>query len=140
MRRGVLDRTQFQPADLCPTRRKLSLIIDHMSQHMCMCKHDLMPLAVCRTLEWTTKYGLNNQSMIALSTCSLIMSGVVGDFQGGSTLARKALEISETITSYTEVKTSFVAHAFTLMWTEPIRDQLKPLFQAYEVGFRCGDI
>lgn len=86
------------------------------------------------------EYGLNSQSAISLSTSSLIISGVVGDFKGGNALAKKALEIRDTIAWCTEVRTPLCAHAFTLCWTEPIRDQLNPLLRAYEVGFRAGDV
>ena len=98
-----------------------------------------MPLVMFRNFQWTLKYGMNDVAPAALTTLGIIFAGILGDLKGGVRCGEAAVALIPQVSSAVESRTLFVAHGFVLWWTQPLRDQFKPLLRAYEVGLSSGD-
>ena len=128
------------PIEKDPTRIKLLHLMDRLTVYLYLSQNDLMPLVMFRNFQWTLKYGLNDVTPSALTTLGLIFAGILDDLQSGAEFGKTALQLIPKVSPLVEGRILFVAHGFVLLWTQPLRDQLKALLRAYEVGLCAGDI
>jgi predicted ATPase len=121
------------------TRVALMKLLDHLVTFLYSLNDSRMPLIIFRSLSWTIKYGICAYSAPGFASTGMILTGVLLDIQGGATLGQYALSVlKQTQSSATASRTMFLVYAFLLSWTRPIRDGLKPLLQAYDLGFQSG--
>ena len=139
LKQGLLEKIVDLPIEKDPTRIRLLHLLDRLSVYLYYMHDDLMPLIMLRNFEWTLKYGLNDVTPAALTTLGIIFAGPLGDLRSGSDLASAALKLIPKVSPLVESRTLFTAHGFGVVWTQPMRDQLKPLLRAYELGLCCGD-
>ena len=135
----LLKTIKSLPLENDATRIKLLHLLDRLSVYLYYMHDDLMPLVMFRNFQWTLKYGMNDVTPPALTTMGIIYAGILGDLQSGSDLAKTALELIPKVSPLVEPRTLFTAHGFGVAYTEPMRDQLKPLLRAYELGLCTGD-
>jgi len=123
------------------TRLQLLLILDRLVRFVYISDDpSLLPLVIFRTLEWTRNYGINMFSSTALVQAGIIFTGGLNDLSGGASLAAAGLSLSQEKPELPiEVRSVYIAHGLVLCWSQPWRDQLKPLLRAYDIGLRIGD-
>ncbi len=131
------------PSKLSPmndeTMVQMMKLLDQLFTYLYALNDDRMPLIVFRSLNWTFKYGICSYSPPAFATTGIMLTGILDDIQGGATYGQHALSLSdETNSTSTAARTMFVVHSFLFPWTRPIREVLKPLLQAYDLGLQTG--
>ena len=122
-----------------PVRVNLMQLLDKLITCFYMMKDDRLPLVIFRSLNWTMKYGNCAWSAPGFALAGMILTGTLGDLQGGSTYGQHALTLLNNIQSTTTAaRTMFCVYTFLFSWTQLSRTTLKPLLQAYDVGLRTG--
>ena len=122
------------------TRMELMKLLDRLFTSCYINKDARMPLVVFRSLNWSLKYGICEYTPVALATTGMILTGVLGDIQGGALYGRHALGLIERTKSVTaDARTMFCVYSFLLSWVEPAKNLLKPLLRAYTIsGYSPG--
>ncbi|KAL7556639.1 hypothetical protein ACA910_014170 [Epithemia clementina (nom. ined.)] len=122
------------------TRTELMKLLDKLSSSMFMEGDDRMPLCVFRSLNWSMKYGYCDYSSVAFATTGMMLTGILDDIQGGAKYGDQALALLEKSKSSSSAsRTLYIVNAFLYGWTKPLKDLLKPLLHAYDVGLQSGD-
>lgn len=130
--------------DLLPTiddpfRVGMLGIINKIMPYAYMSRQEYLPLGCMRNLFWTMKYGLCEYSASAFSSVGIIFSSL-GDIQTAKAYAEHALRIIEKYESRNiKSQVLYVTHCFSLHWSNPLQQMLKPLLKSYEVGMQMGD-
>jgi predicted ATPase len=121
------------------TRVELMKLLDQLMTFLYTLNDCRMPLIIFRNLMWTFKYGVCAYSAPGFASTGMILTGVLHDIKAGAALGEYALSVlKQTQSSMTASRTMFLVHSFLLSWTRPIRDGLKPLLEAYDIGFQTG--
>jgi hypothetical protein len=94
----------------------------------------LLPLSLFKNMNIMLRHGICECSPIHLAGCGLLLTGMLGDLQGGSKMADCALLLLEKLKTRREVasKTKLMADGLVLPWTRPAPLSLKPL-----LGGKC---
>jgi predicted ATPase len=129
---------EFQSVMTDPIRQKLVVILNNLTTYLSFCQSDLIILAVMRNLEWSIKYGVNEYSSVTLAKTATMFGAVLGDFEIAKTLADGAINLVESARLH-EAATLEVVHGTIMHLMSPLRNNLKPLVHAYELGLRSGD-
>jgi predicted ATPase len=120
-------------------RVNLMQLLDKLITCLYMLEDDRLPLVIFRTLNWTMKYGNCASSAPGFALAGMILTGTLGDLQGGSTYGQHALTLLKNMqTMTTAARTMFCVYSFLFPWTQQARSTLKPLLQAYDIGLRTG--
>lgn len=111
--------------------------MDRCTVYMYLSHNPVMPWMMFRNFQWTMKYGLNDITPPVLTTLALIFAGNLEDFKGSAQLLRAALQLLPRVSPLMRSRTLFLAHAFSLLWTEPYEVQLKPLIESLRDWSLC---
>ena len=97
-----------------------------------------MPLVVFRETRWTMKYGLCENSPMALIMCSSVLIAT-NDLKGGAEIGRIAEQLLEKLNpERTLCRCRYILEGLVYHWTSPLANRLKPLMDGYAVGIRSG--
>ena len=70
----------------------------------------------------------------------MMLTSVLGDLQMGRLFANKAVQLQQQSNNrQTLCRSHYCAYGLVLPWTKHYRDNLKPLYLAYESGLQVGD-
>ncbi|KAL7556648.1 hypothetical protein ACA910_017587 [Epithemia clementina (nom. ined.)] len=123
-----------------PTRLELMKLLDKLATSLYMVHDERLALVVFRSLHWTLKYGYCDYSPVAFAAIGIVLTGKLGDLQGGAKYGVMALTLLEKSNSTaTAARTMFYVHALIFCWTKPAKDIIAPLLKAHEIGLRTGD-
>ena len=100
----------------------------------------LAPLMAFKQLLLVLKHGNMHLSPSIYSAYGLILCGGVGDVENGYQFGRLALRLAEGSASPKHrCRTMYVVNAMVLHWKEPLKNTLKSLRDAYQLGLDTGD-
>ena len=102
---------------------------------------ELFPLIVFAIVNLSARYGNAPHSALAYAAYGLILCAIVGDIDTGHQFGQLALRLVERFNAK-EIKSStlFVVNAFVRHWKEHLKETLKPLLEAYQLGLETGDL
>ena len=121
------------------TRMELMRFLDKLASCCYILKDHRLPLVIFRTLNWTLKYGICDQSPTAFATTGMMMTGLLDDFKGGALCGQHALNLLEKAPSRATVsRTMMCVYAYIFSWTKPHQILIKPLLDAYDIGLQTG--
>lgn len=95
-------------------------------------------LGVCKTVEMTLKHGICDMSSVGFAGLGLLVVAVHQDFDTASNFARMALAIQSSTRSSRRAETIYVAHCYSLPWTQPLQTCALPYAEAYSDAMRMG--
>ena len=124
-----------------PTRILLFRLLDKLTTCCFFAQDERLPLVIFRGLNWSLKYGVCEYSPPVFATVSMILTGIVKDFQAGAAYGQDAYRLMERTKSsggVTDSRTSICLYGHTFTWFRSIRLCLKPLFDGYDTGLRHG--
>jgi predicted ATPase len=100
------------------------------SAYLCGC-NDFMPLAIFKKINSTLKHGMCESSPIAFADYGILLTGLLGDLQGGSKMVEYGLLLLEKLKARREVGsgTILVSDGIVLPWTRPAPLSFKPLLE-----------
>jgi predicted ATPase len=98
---------------------------------------DIFPMVLLEGMRCTLQYGIADDAAPILATFGLVVSGVLGDFEGGRDYATLALSCA---TRKTEARTKVIACEFVLHQLSTYESIKEPLIEGYEAGMRSGDL
>jgi PAS domain S-box-containing protein len=99
-----------------------------------------LPLLVCRQVQLSVIHGNAPGSAFAYATYGLILSGALGDLEGGYRFGSLAIELQDRAPDPTwRARVLHIAYVFTRPWKEHVRTTLGPLIDAYQSGLETGD-
>jgi hypothetical protein len=102
-------------------------------------KPELTALVVFEMDRQTSTYGLTPFAAISYAVQGLIFAGILGDFQTAKICAEVALSILDQCDSkMVRSRTIQTCYAYSLHWTTPLHEILKPLMDGYVVGMQTG--
>eukprot|EP00977_Amphora_coffeiformis_P020355 scaffold8152_cov195-Amphora_coffeaeformis.AAC.2 len=122
------------------TRMELMRFLDKLASCCYILKDCRLPLVIFRTLNWTLKYGICDQSPSAFATTGMILTGLLDDIKGGALYGEHALNLLKDAPSRATVsRTMMCVYAYIFSWTKPYQSLIKPLLAAYDIGLQTGD-
>jgi predicted ATPase len=108
-------------------------LLDRLSESSYMCGSNelLLPLSLFKNMNIMLRHGICECSPSHLAGCGLLLTGILGDLQGGSKMADYALLLLEKLKTRREVgsNTKMMADGFLLPWTRPAPLSFKPLLE-----------
>lgn len=96
-------------------------------------------LGVCKTVEMTLKYGVNEYSASGLTGLGMMALAVQQDFETATTFAEMGLALQKAVRTSRESEATYIAHTYALAWTKPIQASMAPFEAGYASGMRTGD-
>lgn len=121
-----------------PLTLEIMRLLDKLSTSMYVLADDRLPNVIFKGLDISKSQGKTYFTPPLLATTGLVLTGVLNDLQGGHKYGRMAVEMSEQESMLkTRSRTAFCAHAFS-SWNAPMRDNIKPLLEGYDLGLRLG--
>ena len=124
------------PAQLAAMR-----ILVSISSAAYLTRQDLFPLLILRQMSLAARGGVIPHTAYALSTYGIILTGVLGDIDGGVRCGRTALKLLERLPRVgLECRTHFVHETFLRPWKEHAKHAWAALFSTYELGVETGDV
>jgi serine phosphatase RsbU (regulator of sigma subunit) len=101
----------------------------------------LFPLLVLRPLQIALRSGNATVSSFAYASYGIMLSGVLGDLEGGHRFGRLALDLAARRhhDGYRS-KALFVFGNFLQHWREPLLRSTETLFEAYRTGLASGNV
>lgn len=102
---------------------------------------ELLPLLIFRALEYTVRHGICPYTPRLIASISIVLIASVNDIQGGGLYANYALEVLKRVHHKSIVaRSALIIYVFGLWWTNPVRQHVLPLREAYETGMHTGDV
>lgn len=138
-----VEEVQNLPTMEDPIRLEQMGLINQLGTYCYFSGNGLLPLAVFKALQWTLEYGFCSYSPLAFAGISLILGGVLDDGHASAVYGNYALmllsRLDADLSRNVEARTMFIVYAFSLHWTEPAQNMMKPLLRAYQIGMQNGD-
>jgi len=104
-------------------------------------RQDLFPLLILRQMSLSARSGVIPHTAYALSTYGIILTGVLGDIEGGVRCGRTALKLLDRLPRVgLECRTHFCHETFLRPWREHAKHAWAALFRTYEIGIETGDV
>jgi predicted ATPase/signal transduction histidine kinase len=104
-------------------------------------RQDLFPLLILRQMSLSARSGVIPHTAYALSTYGIILTGVLGDIEGGVRCGRTALKLLGRLPRVgLECRTHFCHETFLRPWREHAKHAWEALFRTYEIGIETGDV
>ncbi len=101
----------------------------------------LMPLLICKKVEFSIIHGNCPISVYAYADYGLILCGLVENLEAGYEFGQLALKLQEQLQSKTlKCRTSFIVHTFIRHWKTPLHEQLPYFLDGYQSGLETGDM
>jgi len=106
---------------------------------------DVMPsmikICVCKLVEMTLKYGLNEFSGISVAALEIAALMVQQDYELANKTMQMAMSIQEERGKTRTSEVLYTTHAFERPWLKPLRDSLNPMRMAYtSSGVKKGEM
>jgi predicted ATPase/signal transduction histidine kinase/CheY-like chemotaxis protein/tRNA A-37 threonylcarbamoyl transferase component Bud32 len=101
----------------------------------------LTPLLITKSVNLSVKYGNAPESALSYASYGFILSGFVGDIDGGYRFGQLAMKLLDRFPSgKLRVNTIMVSHFFVRPWKEHYATQLEALREAFEDGMESGSL
>ncbi|HIK10086.1 MAG TPA: AAA family ATPase [Oscillatoriaceae cyanobacterium M33_DOE_052] len=100
---------------------------------------ELMPLAVCKQISISLRYGNTESSAFAYSSYAIIASGIAGDIDDSYKLGQLSLKLIEQLQAYAIKAKVLLCVYLNWHWKGHIRETLTPFVDAYQNGCETGD-
>jgi predicted ATPase len=107
-------------------------ILDRLGNCAYICGHnEYVPLTIFKKQNSTLRHGICEHSPIYFAEYGFLVTGLLGDLQGGSKMADYALLLLEKLKARREVvsRTILFSDGFLLPWTRPAPLSFKPLLE-----------
>eukprot|EP00980_Cylindrotheca_fusiformis_P027511 scaffold20794_cov117-Cylindrotheca_fusiformis.AAC.3 len=96
-------------------------------------------LGICKSVEMTLKYGVNDVASVGFAGLGLLVVAVQQDFRTAKAFAEMALAIQKTGRRPRQAETIYVAHSYSLPWTKPLQSLSIPFAEAYKAAMQMGE-
>ena len=101
----------------------------------------LMPLLAFKQVNLSVKNGNAPLSAYGYANYGVILCGVIGDIEAGYRFGQLALYLLEKVgAQQIKARTIHVVNALIRHWQDPVKDTLRPLQEAYQMGLENGDL
>jgi predicted ATPase len=123
-----------------PEKVESAKILYSLIDILYLSKDPRFTLVIIRYIEYTFKYGVTIHAPTVIAFSCALMTGVLNDLKGGALYANFALRLMDMV-DYRPIVTGtlMLAHSVGLSWTTPVRDVMKHMVTAYDVGLRTGE-
>ncbi|KAL3912690.1 MAG: hypothetical protein SGILL_006785, partial [Bacillariaceae sp.] len=122
-----------------PLTLEIMKLLDKLSTSMYVLADDRLPNVIFKGLAISKSQGKTALTPPLLATTGLVFAGVLNDLQGGYKYGRMAIEMSQQESMLkTRSRTAFCGHTFACAWNTPLRSNIKPLLEGYDLGLRLG--
>ncbi|MEH2137524.1 AAA family ATPase [Nostoc sp.] len=102
---------------------------------------NLLSLLTYKQVNLSTQYGNAFVSPFSYAILGLILCEMIGDIESGYKFGQLALRLlSQPNTHSLRARTLFTVHEFIFHWKEHVKESLKPLLEAYQIGLETGDL
>ncbi len=102
---------------------------------------NLFPMVMFRMVRLSVKHGIAPQSVLAFGGYGIILCAKIGDIETARKFGDLALNLIKRHEFWEyHARTIFIVNSFIKIRSEPLRDGLKPLKDAYRIGLEVGDI
>jgi len=101
---------------------------------------DLLSLLVLRSVRFSIIYGNAPVTAFSYAVYGMMLCGIVGDIGNGYRFGRLALSVLEQFNAKEfKAMTFHMVYGFVIHWKDHVRETLKPLSEAYQIGLETGD-
>ncbi|OUL32240.1 hypothetical protein BV378_00300 [Nostoc sp. RF31YmG] len=102
---------------------------------------NLLSLLTFKQVNLSTQYGNAFVSPFSYAILGLILCEMIGDIESGYKFGQLALRLlSQPNTHSLRARTLFTVHEFIFHRKEHVKESLKPLLEAYQIGLETGDL
>ncbi|WP_199350893.1 trifunctional serine/threonine-protein kinase/ATP-binding protein/sensor histidine kinase [Haliangium ochraceum] len=128
-----------RPACTDPSAQLAMEILDRMITCSYTAQHEVFPIAICRLMQLSMKYGLTSASAYGCINYGLLLC-YIPDFDGAVDFGRVSLAIADRFGQKDVLARTYVyAHLHLMHWKEPLSQLIAPMLSSYRFGMDAGD-
>jgi hypothetical protein len=138
-----LEKVDVQTLPVMQDAGKLAamMFLDSTAAHAYLIKDKVLLLYCTVTMvQLTLNHGLSSSAPSALATFGLVVGGVLKDLKAGSKYAEMAIAMTQKPEGKAaEARVTFRTWAFSLSYSRPWNDGIRPFLNGYKIGMQIGD-
>lgn len=101
----------------------------------------LLPLLICKQVEFSIQYGNCPISTFSYADYGLMLCGVIDNLDAGYEFGQLALAVLERFQATAcKSRAGYIVQTYIRHWKTPLRELLPPLLEAYQNGLATGDL